>query len=115
MKRTGFIVNTARGGMIDEKAAYDALKANQIAGAALDVFDQEPTPRDNPLPTLPNFIAGPHVAGVTPERSTAWVCRRREHPERARRQADPRQRRQQRSLHLTRLDFLLRAGRGRAV
>jgi D-3-phosphoglycerate dehydrogenase / 2-oxoglutarate reductase len=67
MKRTAFIVNTARGGIIDENALYDTLKANRIAGAALDVFDQEPTPQDNPLLTLPNFIAAPHVAGVTRE------------------------------------------------
>jgi D-3-phosphoglycerate dehydrogenase / 2-oxoglutarate reductase len=67
MKRNAFIVNTARGGIIDEKALYDALKANRIAGAALDVFVEEPTPQDNPLLTLPNFIAAPHVAGVTRE------------------------------------------------
>ncbi|MBV9118033.1 MAG: hydroxyacid dehydrogenase, partial [Acetobacteraceae bacterium] len=67
MKRTAFIVNTARGGIIDEKALFDSLKASRIAGAALDVFDQEPTPQDNPLLTLPNFIAAPHVAGVTRE------------------------------------------------
>ena len=52
---------------LDENALYDVLKANRIAGAALDVFDQEPTPQDNPLLTLPNFIAAPHVAGVTRE------------------------------------------------
>ena len=67
MKRTAFLVNTARGGIVDEKALYDTLRHNRIAGAALDVFEQEPTPTDNPLLTLRNFIAAPHVAGVTRE------------------------------------------------
>ncbi len=89
MKRTAFIVNTARGGIIDERALYDALKANRIAGAALDVFVEEPTPQDNPLLTLPNFIAAPHVAGVTREAvDRMGVAAVAEHPERARRQAD---------------------------
>jgi D-3-phosphoglycerate dehydrogenase len=59
--------STPPAAIIDEKALYDELKASRIAGAALDVFDQEPTPQDNPLLTLPNFIAAPHVAGVTRE------------------------------------------------
>jgi D-3-phosphoglycerate dehydrogenase len=67
MKKSAFIVNTARGGIIDEKALHDALSNNRIAGAALDVFDQEPTPADNPLLKLDNFIAAPHMAGVTRE------------------------------------------------
>src|SRR5579863_6095480 len=67
MKRSAFLVNTARGGIVDEKALYDILKNRRIAGAALDVFVEEPTPQNNPLLTLPNFIAAPHVAGVTRE------------------------------------------------
>src|SRR3981081_4418939 len=67
MTRSAFLVNTARGGIVDEAALYDALKNKRIAGAALDVFVEEPTPQNNPLLTLPNFIAAPHVAGVTRE------------------------------------------------
>jgi phosphoglycerate dehydrogenase-like enzyme len=67
MKPDAVLVNTARGGIIDEPALYEVLKAKKIAGAALDVFVEEPTPKDNPLLKLDNFIAAPHVAGVTKE------------------------------------------------
>lgn len=67
MKRGAFIVNTARGGIIDEPALVDALKSGQVAGAGLDVFAEEPTPVGNALLQLDNVIASPHMAGVTAE------------------------------------------------
>ena len=67
MKKGAYIVNTARGGIIDEKALHDALTSGHIAGAGLDVFDEEPTPVDNPLLKLSNVISSPHMAGVTVE------------------------------------------------
>ena len=73
MKRGAFIVNTARGGIIDEPALYDALKTGHIAGAGLDVFDMEPTPVNNSLLTLDTVIASPHMAGVTTESVAAMA------------------------------------------
>ena len=66
MKPTGYIINCARGGTIDEKALYDALKNRSIAGAALDVFEEEP-PGDSPLFTLENLVATPHLGANTIE------------------------------------------------
>ena len=62
-----FVINAARGGIIDEPALYDALSSKRIAGAALDVFDQEPPPTDHPLFTLDNVILTPHSAGLSKE------------------------------------------------
>jgi D-3-phosphoglycerate dehydrogenase / 2-oxoglutarate reductase len=62
-----FVINAARGGIIDEPALYDALTSGTVAGAALDVFDQEPPPADHPLFALPNVILSPHNAGLSKE------------------------------------------------
>ena len=67
MKPTAFLVNTARGGIIDEPALHAALVGGKLAGAGLDVYEQEPTPVDNPLLKLPSVISAPHMAGVTAE------------------------------------------------
>lgn len=65
MKASAYLINTARGGIIDEMALYDALTSGKLAGAGLDVFAQEPPAVPNPLFELPNVIVAPHVAGVT--------------------------------------------------
>lgn len=66
MKKGVFIINVARGGIVNEQDLYDAIKAGIVAGAALDVFTQEP-PKDNPLLTLDNVIATPHLGASTDE------------------------------------------------
>ena len=67
MKPTAYLVNTARGGIIDEPALHAALTGKKLAGAGLDVFAEEPTAADNPLLKLANVISAPHMAGVTRE------------------------------------------------
>jgi D-3-phosphoglycerate dehydrogenase / 2-oxoglutarate reductase len=73
MKRGACIVNTARGGIIDEPALHRALTSGQLAGAGLDVFDDEPTSADNPLLKLGNVVSSPHMAGVTHETVAAMA------------------------------------------
>ena len=71
MKPTAFLVNTARGGLVDGAALARALRSGQIAGAAIDVTEQEPIPRDSPLLGLDNCIITPHAAWYSDESSAA--------------------------------------------
>ena len=84
MKPTARLINTSRGPIIDDDALIKALRAKAIAGAALDVFDQEPLPAKHPYRTLDNVLATPHVGYVSEdlyrtfyadvvENITAWL------------------------------------------
>ena len=65
MKPTAYFVNTTRGPVVDQDALYEALKSDEIAGAAIDVTVPEPLPADHPLLTLDNCLVMPHVASAT--------------------------------------------------
>lgn len=75
MKRSAYIVNTARGGIIDQKALYTALSEGYLAGAGLDVTDPEPVPVDSPLLKFENVILTGHRAGSSTEVDVAWATR----------------------------------------
>jgi len=65
MKPEAVLVNTSRGGIVDEAALAEALSGGRLAGAAIDVFEQEPLPAGSPLAQAPNLFLTPHIAGVT--------------------------------------------------
>lgn len=72
MKPDAYLVNPARGPIVDEAALLDALRNNRIAGAGLDVYTEEPLPVDHPFRSLPNTVLTPHVAGFTREHYAHW-------------------------------------------
>jgi phosphoglycerate dehydrogenase-like enzyme len=65
MKPGAILVNTARGGLVDERALIDSLASGRLRAAGLDTFEQEPTPRDNPLLRRDDVVVMPHVAWLT--------------------------------------------------
>ena len=67
MKKTAYIINVSRGGIVDETALLEAVKAGTIAGAALDTFTKEPLPADHPLIGEPKILLSPHVAWLSEE------------------------------------------------
>ena len=67
MKPTALVINTSRGGLIDEAALAAALREGRIGGAGIDTFDEEPPRADNPLLTAERAILSPHIAGLTQE------------------------------------------------
>lgn len=69
MKESAIIINTARGPIVDEKSLIEALQANRLAGAALDVFEVEPLPKDSPLKKMDNVMLAPHNSNSSP---AAW-------------------------------------------
>lgn len=74
MKKTAFLINTARGAVVDEQALADAVNQGVIAGAGVDVYSEEPARLDNPVFSAPNILCTPHTAALTPEGWNRMAC-----------------------------------------
>jgi D-3-phosphoglycerate dehydrogenase len=74
MKPSAIFINTARGSIVRERDLIDALQTGRIAGAGLDVFENEPLRPDSPFYSLPNVVLTPHAAGITPEATEAGLA-----------------------------------------
>jgi phosphoglycerate dehydrogenase-like enzyme len=74
LPRGSYLVNVGRGPLLDEAAVVEALRSGQLAGAALDVFEEEPLPASSPLWSLPNLIITPHTSTHTPENDDRSVA-----------------------------------------
>lgn len=89
MKPTAFLINVARGALVDQEALYAALIEKQLAGAGLDVFAEEPVDPDSPLLQLPNLVAAPHIAGQTQETAERRAAMAAENLDRVARGLEP--------------------------
>jgi len=89
MKPTAYLINVARGALVDQEALYEALIEKQLAGAGLDVFAEEPVDPDSPLLQLPNLVAAPHIAGQTQETAERRAAMAAENLDRVARGLDP--------------------------
>ena len=89
MKPTAYLINVARGALVDQEALYAALIEKQLAGAGLDVFAEEPVDPDSPLVQLPNVVAAPHIAGQTQETAERRAAMAAENLDRVARGLDP--------------------------
>ena len=89
MKPTAFLINVARGALVDEPALHAALIEKQLAGAGLDVFAEEPVDPDGPLLQLPNVVAAPHIAGQTQETAERRAAMAADNLDRVARGLDP--------------------------